>query len=307
MMVFVVSAFTEEETTTTTTTTDVIYNQGDISLDAGVDYVTKYFFRGLLVEDDGYIVQPHAQINFHVVSGCDVEFTLFTGMWASLHGDDVSENNAQDPEVVNEFRFMLGAELDLYDMLTVTTTYMIQAFPNGVNTLFGDEDIHEINVLVELHDGAITKSNFSINPFMMYSYQLHDSNPNANNFSDESAFFLFGVKPTIAVNLMPDVDLAISIPVTIGMGGNNNAYVDAQGDGHTYGFTSVGLQGALPLWFIPKRFGSWNFVAGVDVYFLGEAAEDNNPEGGNGNQGNVGEGDGEEFDMVGRFGINLHY
>jgi hypothetical protein len=261
---------------------EIVYNQGDISLDAGADYLTKYFFRGILVEDDGYIVQPYAQINFHVVSGCDVEVTLFTGVWASLHGEDVTNQVADDPEVLNEFRFHSGVQFNLYDLLTISTRYTIYTFPNQSDAGINQdrlEDRHEVSVEVRINDGAILGGNFSINPWMLYAYELHDANPNAANEGDESAFFLFGIEPTIAIEIAQGSNLLISFPVTVGLGGNNNAYVDDQNDGNIYGFTSVGVKASMPLTFIPKRFGDWRLTAGLDAYFLGESAEDKNLEG----------------------------
>ncbi|WP_372368493.1 hypothetical protein [Candidatus Uabimicrobium sp. HlEnr_7] len=286
---------------------EIVYNQGDISVDAGVDYVTKYFFRGILVEDDGYIIQPYAQINFHVVSGCDVEVTLFGGVWASIHGEDITNQVANDPEGLNELRLIGGMALDLYDLLTVTTRYTVYTFPNdsdaGINQDRVD-DRHEISVEVRINDGAILGGNFSINPWMLFAYELQDGNPNADNEGDESAFILTGIEPTIAIEIAEGSNLLLSLPVTVGFGANNNAYVDDENDGETFGYVSVGAKAVVPLTFIPKRFGDWNVSAGVDVYFLGNAAEDKNLEGDNNNNG---EGEGEEFDIVGTFGLNINY
>lgn len=268
---------------------EIVYNQGDISVDAGVDYVTKYFFRGLLVEDDNYIVQPYATIYFHVVSGCDIEVSLFGGAWASLHGEDVRDapGNAdiEDPEVVNEVDVYAGVEISFYDILTVQAKYTVFTFPNSSGAA---EDIHEVSVIVSIDDTALTGLSFGLNPWMEYAYEVHDSNPNNLNINDESAYFLIGVKPSVSINVTKDAVMTLSLPVTVGLAGNNNAYVDNNNNGHTYGFTSVGVEASLPLFFIPKRFGSWTFVAGLDAYFLGEAAEDANFEGDNDNTAIVG-------------------
>lgn len=276
---------------------EIVYNRGDISVDAGIDYVTKYFFRGLLVEDDGYIIQPYVQLNFHIVSGCDVEVTAFGGVWASLHGEDVTEQLAQnDPEALNELRLIGGLEFDLYDLLIVTGRYTIYTFPNQSDTGANDdrlEDRHEVSLGIRINDGPLLGGNFSINPFGLLALELYDGNPNVANEGDESFFALFGIEPTIAIALDKDANLLLSLPVTVGYGLANDTYVDNDNNASSYGFTSVGIKATVPLVFIPKRFGQWRFVAGLDAYFLGEAAEDTN--------------DDEEFDLVANFGINMNY
>ncbi|BBM83180.1 hypothetical protein [Candidatus Uabimicrobium amorphum] len=276
---------------------EIVYNRGDISVDAGIDYVTKYFFRGLLVEDDGYIIQPYAQINFHIVSGCDVEVTAFGGVWASLQGEDVTNQVGDDPEALNELRIIGGLEFDLYDLLIVTGRYTIYTFPNQSDTGINQdrlEDRHEVSLEVRINDGPLLGlGNFSINPWGLLALELEDGNPNVDNEGDESFFALFGIEPTIAIEIDKGANLLISLPVTVAHALANDTYVDAGGDARSYGFTSVGIKANVPLVFIPKRFGQWRFVAGLDAYFLGEAAEDTN--------------DDEEFDLVANFGIHMNY
>lgn len=286
---------------------EVVYNQGDVSLEAGVDYLTKFFFRGILQEDDDYIIQPYATIYFHIVSGCDVEVSLFSGVFASIHGEDVTQG-LDDPESVNVLLFYGGVQFDLYDLLTVKTAFNIYTSPNGgagnANGLnLRGEDIYEISVHAQINDQAITgNKNFGINPYVFFAYELHDSNPNVNNQSDEAAFILTGINPTISFEISNDASMSISLPVTVGFGANNSAYVDENGLADTYGYTSVGLYASIPLFFIPKRLGIWSIRAGADAFFLGGAAKDQNREGDNADNNG-----GEEFDIAAKFGLHITY
>ena len=43
-------------------------NSGKLSLTAGADITTAYFFRGILQERNGFIMQPYAELNLNLHS-----------------------------------------------------------------------------------------------------------------------------------------------------------------------------------------------------------------------------------------------
>ena len=55
-------------------------NDGNISMSAGADIVNKYYFRGIVQETGGFIMQPYldASISFGAAS-------ITAGTWSSLH------------------------------------------------------------------------------------------------------------------------------------------------------------------------------------------------------------------------------
>lgn len=63
-------------------------NTGRISLSAGIDVPTDYYFRGIVQETEGYILQPYGDVTVKLVERAgpmsNLGFTL--GLWNSLHG-----------------------------------------------------------------------------------------------------------------------------------------------------------------------------------------------------------------------------
>jgi hypothetical protein len=62
-------------------------NTGRVSLGLGVDFPTDYYFRGILQEDTGTIMQPYGEINFKLLEsdGPLSAIVLTPGLWNSWH------------------------------------------------------------------------------------------------------------------------------------------------------------------------------------------------------------------------------
>ena len=74
-------------------------NTGKISFSGGVDITTAYFFRGILQERDGFIIQPYGEVGFALYKGENDEgkgdwsgLSLFGGTWASLHSEETNHS-----------------------------------------------------------------------------------------------------------------------------------------------------------------------------------------------------------------------
>ncbi len=53
-----------------------------LSFDAGIDFTTAYFFRGILQQDEGFIAQPYANAYYQI----NDSLKIWTGVWNSFHG-----------------------------------------------------------------------------------------------------------------------------------------------------------------------------------------------------------------------------
>jgi hypothetical protein len=77
-------------------------NTGRVSLTAGVDWTTDYYFRGILQEDKDWIFQPYGEISFKLVEGTPAfgNVALTVGLWNSLHGGPTGvDGNNTDPDL----------------------------------------------------------------------------------------------------------------------------------------------------------------------------------------------------------------
>ena len=74
-----------------------------ISISAGVDWTSAYFFRGIKQETEDLILQPYGEISFKLVenAGALTSLSLTAGMWNSLQtGPSGSDSpTATDPKV----------------------------------------------------------------------------------------------------------------------------------------------------------------------------------------------------------------
>ncbi|MCG8512200.1 MAG: hypothetical protein MI741_23530, partial [Rhodospirillales bacterium] len=88
------------------------------------------------------------------------------------------------------------------------------------------------------------------------------------------------------------LSIDVSFPVTVGLSGDDY-YVDATGDDEFFGYVSFGPMIGVPLNFIPEEYGSWSASAGVLFYYLNDDAGLTDT--------------GEDFEVVGIFGISMEY
>src|ERR1700755_373592 len=68
-------------------------NKGRLSLSVGSDFTTAYFFRGILQERDGFILEPYGGLRFNPYNADEnstdpvKSFSLFAGSWNSIHSE----------------------------------------------------------------------------------------------------------------------------------------------------------------------------------------------------------------------------
>ncbi|HEX2483488.1 MAG TPA: hypothetical protein VHQ69_16545, partial [Methylomirabilota bacterium] len=101
-------------------------NTGRVSISAGVDWTSAYFFRGIKQETEDLILQPYGELTFKLLddAGALTSLSLTAGMWNSLHTGPTGSDSltASDPKV--------WYELDGYGKLSAVlwedlTTYVL--------------------------------------------------------------------------------------------------------------------------------------------------------------------------------------
>src|SRR5215203_4203164 len=95
----------------------------------GADFPTHYISRGLVLEDQGFIAQPYAELDFTLFEDKEATFTkgtFFFGIWNSLHSQHTDAGlTSADPDTGvrpgvttdawYEFDWYLGAAFDFGD------------------------------------------------------------------------------------------------------------------------------------------------------------------------------------------------
>jgi hypothetical protein len=238
-------------------------NTGAIHFELGVDWTSAYFFRGLLQEDDGFIVQPWLEVGVKLYESDNAALGLVIGSWHSFHD---RETGAASSDSFRDTWY----EADLYAGLSLSTgpwsfgaTYTIYTSPSNAFST-----IDEILLDASLDDSELWGGGFALNPSVALAFETNDRG------GSEDAYLEIGVAPGFDCILNDATTIAIEIPLTAGFS-LDDYYIDSSGGDETFGYFDIGVDASLDLP-IPARFGDYSLSAGVHCLFLGDAAEDVN-------------------------------
>ncbi|MGH7308606.1 MAG: hypothetical protein ACREK6_07920 [Candidatus Rokuibacteriota bacterium] len=263
-------------------------NTGRVSLGMGVDVTTHYFFRGILQEDQDYIVQPYGEVTFKLLEGegavNGLGFTL--GLWNSLHGGPTGTGGAnQDPRIWYEADFYAKLTATLFEDLTAAMIYTAYMSPNGRFT-----SVDELAFAVGYNDSKLLGP-FALNPSVLLAFELDGQ---ADGGLDEGVYLQIGLTPGYTFNDKGTYPLTVSLPVVIGLSlSDYYEQVGVGGDDDTFGYLSIGLAASVPLKFVPASFGAWSAKASLTYITLGDNLKAAN------------NGDGSE--VIGTFGLAMTY
>jgi hypothetical protein len=258
----------------------------------GTDFTTHYISRGLVLEDQGFITQPYAELGFTVYDEPTeslTKATLYGGIWNSIHCNDTDAGLASGGDPVTpswyEFDAYVGLSLDFLETWNLNTSYWEFMSPND-----GFLTSHNLQFKLSYNDaGRWGESDFALKPYGIVFFEL---NGKAGSGSDEGVYVELGVEPTIyTFNGDSSYPLSISVPLKVGLG-----FADFYEDDDVYGFTTIGLKLGFPLAFIPESAGAWSGYAGVYYYNYGDGVDDFNE----------GTGDGDD-DIVAAGGVSFTF
>lgn len=252
-------------------------NPGNLTVTGGLDFPTTYMFRGILQEADPKLTMwPFADLGFSFFSGDGgvKSAGVNVGIWNSLHTGSSGSDGLTDK---------LWYEEDFYTTLTLgfgggtslATTYTAYTSPNGMF-----RNVKEISFKVSM------AQRFA--PYATFAFELGDTDSAGADGGDPGTYLELGVGPSWPLG---GGKATLAIPVKLGMS-LGDYYQGPDGDS-TFGFFDIGALLTVPLGGQPSSFGSWNFHAGIDFFFLGDTTKFFN------------EGNGEK--VVGLVGIGFSY
>jgi hypothetical protein len=272
----------------------------NVTATIGVNFTTHYISRGLVLEDQGFIAQPTAEIGFTLFQAENAPVSkgnFFIGIWNSLHsnqtdaglvsGDpDLGENGNTTTDIWYEFDYYLGFSFDFAKAFNLNLSYWEFLSPNEG---FGTSKNYQAKLSFNDADFFTGKAGLAVKPYVI---AFLETDGKAGSGADEGLYVELGIEPTVfTANAESQYPLALSVPVTVGLGFN-----DFYEDDEALGFVSVGLKVGVPLAFIPTSYGAWTANAGVYYYFYGDGTDDFNE----------GTGDGDD-DIVASAGISFTF
>lgn len=241
-------------------------NERPVQLTLGLDYTSQYFFRGLLQEDDGIIVQPYADITLTLYNESNRTFSLSLGTWSSVHSEEGSAGTTDDNRGhLYETDWYAVVEAG-FDKVSVGLTYTSYTSPSDA---FSTVDELMLGIAYDdSADGLLL--GLPLEPSVSLAFEMGDAAADGQ----ENGIYL-GLSLSPEWELDPDGSgLALSVPVTVGLS-LSDYYEDENGDDNLFGYLDVGLDLALPI-VADDQWGSVDLVAGVHLLFIGDTATDLN-------------------------------
>lgn len=255
-------------------------NSGAVSFQLGVDWTSAYFFRGLLQENAGEILQPSAEVGFALIEGDRVSLSASLGTWNSFHSERTGAN-ATDSFVRSWYESDVYAGLEAgIGAWTLGTQFITYAYPNGAAS-----SIDEVALSLAWDDSSLWPDGFALNPWVLYAVETRDRG------GPENSYFEAGLSLSHTWDVSERSAVSIDVPFVVGAS-VKDYYVTSAGKEDTIGYMDVGLNVGYGIP-IPVRFGGWSLSAGLHYLSLGDAARELNG------------GDGSAF--IGRIGLSLSY
>ncbi len=231
-----------------------------VRVDLSLTYTSDYYYRGILQEDEGFILQSSAEVGISLVREESWKLEAFGGIWNSHH--DRSTGSTDDDRFVSKWY-----EADVYGGLGLevgpwsgSLAYVAYTSPNGA---FDTTD--ELLLCLSLDD-TDSPLGFALQPSLQLAWEL-----GGGADGDETGVFLaIGIAPGFEAENLGGLQL--SFPATLGFS-LDDYYQDGEGDDDAFGYLDFGVDASLPLG-VPSGYGEWALNAGVHGLLLG----DNNAE-----------------------------
>ena len=257
-------------------------NTGKVSVSAGSDWTSAYFFRGILQEDQGLILQPWAELGLNLGR---VDLSL--GSWNSFHDEQTGAGEDTTSDSWYEADFYLGLATPINEMLSLSVTYTSYTSPNDAF-----DTVNDLAFGLGYDDSG--SEGLALNPSLTVIFETDgqaDQNGEPTG-TDEGVY----VEIAIAPSFSPSADgalsnLSVEVPVTLGLSAEDY-FEDGDGDDDTFGYLDIGIEGSLPL-AVPADSGVWSLTAGVHFLYLGDNLEQINND--------------DDFEVIGTLGVSMEY
>lgn len=233
----------------------------------GIVWTNAYYFRGIVQETDGVILQPSLESGFTLYEGDGAlsSVGLSLGVWSSLHTEHAANESA--PAGWYEADFYAGLSFGLVDAVSLGVTYTAYTSPNG-----SFATVHELAGSLAYDDASLWESAMGgrfggIQPGITVAREVEGTAFGPN----EGTYLEAGIGPSLSLLDTGDVSLGLSVPVTVGMS-VGDYYEDDSGD-DAFGYLNAGVSLSTGLGFVPEHYGAWELAVGGSVLVLGDRLE----------------------------------
>ena len=237
--------------------------QARVESSIGVTTTNQYFFRGIVQENQGAIVQPAIDFVFPLWEGENTSWSFNIGTWNSLHTGPTGSDGA-GMSMHYELDAYAGIGVDFAENWSSSVSYAVLSSPNSAFAT-----VKELDFSISFDDSGLfggESSGFSgVQPSVMLAWELDGQSDGGD---DEGIYLEVGIEP--ALDLIDPV--SASFPMVTGFS-LSNYFEGATGSDDFFGFAQVGVSLSTPLNFVPARSGRWTLSGGVSILFLGDNLE----------------------------------
>ncbi|MGH7303417.1 MAG: hypothetical protein ACRELZ_09015 [Candidatus Rokuibacteriota bacterium] len=237
-------------------------NTGRVSLAAGADWASAYYFRGIVTtQNGGNNVQPYGEVAFRLLEnmGPLTSLSVAPGIWTNLHWGGGTVVDPSDPKFWTETDWYFKVSAVWWEALTTSVTYTYYTSPNNTFASFAD-----VAVSAALNDSKWLGA-FALNPSIMFAFET-TGEALVSADAKKGIYWQIGLAPGYTFFAESSFPTTISAPMTFGFSAKD--YYTVNGNNQEFGYFSFGPLITMPLKFVPAAYGSWSFKGGVQFLVL---------------------------------------
>jgi hypothetical protein len=247
-----------------------------------LDVTNAYYFRGILQEREGVILQPWAELYYSLYSSDDGfirDVTIGAGMWHSFHSERTlagyNPTRGTDGGDQNQWWY----ESDYYPLISIDFAgglnllhvYYFYTSPNDAFTT-----VQEANFKLSWDDSEYLP--FSLAPWVNIAWEVKNT-----SYGPQEGYGLqLGIAPTLYA--AEDESFTLTLPAEAGFS-LEDYYEGSNGENHAFGYANVGLALSIPLTFMPESAGEWSLGLSGKYFFFGHQLESDDSGDPTGNRG----------------------
>ncbi len=268
---------------------------------AGVDFMNAYFYHGIGQEDDDLVVQPWTEVTINMVQ--DDVFTWLDGVdfrtsaRSSHHFGNTGNTANSGREKFYELDFRGEAIVRFLERWSVAAAYMFRV---AINNRFNDVQQLEFTLAFDDHDPAY---GFKLSPYALVILEVEGESDAGNRLRGPfklGTLLELGIRPRFDVLQIANRPLTVAVPVKVGIS-LDDYFEGPDGEDGTFGYVDLGVEVSYPVLLARsdgnRRFAV-NLLAGMDVLFLGNSAQDISDFNGTG---------GDSVELIGKFAVTMEY
>lgn len=268
----------------------VLPNQGKVSFSAGSDITNAYFFRGILQEDQGIIVQPWLEASISLTDKMSMSF----GIWNSFHDAKTNVGNkgggsvpsGNEPDSWYEADLYVGVSFATAENCQLGVTYTAYTSPNDAFSTVHEFALNSSYDDSARWDGTVLEGH-GLQPSVTIAFETEGSALGP----DEGIYLELAISPSFALIESADYPVTLSVPVTLGL--SLSDYYGGATNDPNFGYLDIGMDLSMPLTAISAEYGQWEVSAGVHYMLLSENTELTN--------------NGDDSEFIFSFGLGMSY